>query len=388
MFDNQNGRAALGNTVRVDKLGSDTLGARQGMPFLTIAAALAAASSGDVVLVSPGTYSESGMTLPSGVTLTGVDPVNCILSALAVGANTTLVTMGTNSAINNFTLNLTSTGHFTLKGVVFPSTTSATAKLRGVAITVDNSGASDGGTSNVYGVHSTGTGSPAVAVSTMAVCSITVASAGIGGKRGILCDTAAHAFNVFNTNILVTRTGTGTGTYIGAESNFAGVALRLRGSSISAAQTADISQTLGTLSVGACVLENHTANLLGFTSLDTTSENSYGDTGPAPSGTRYMRVGTAAVGTTVITQRVTDTCIAKAISVNTTTGPGASRTDTWNLYVNGAATAVSVSLTAAATGAIASANTLKLTAGDLITIQQVVSASSTTADVVVALQLY
>lgn len=54
------GRIGFSSVVYVDKAGSDATAARgdMGKPFLTIAAALAAAQSGDVVRVGPGTWAE------------------------------------------------------------------------------------------------------------------------------------------------------------------------------------------------------------------------------------------------------------------------------------------------------------------------------------------
>lgn len=53
--------AGLGNFVYVAKNGSDTTGTRNSLalPFLTIAAALAASSAGDTIYLAPGTYTEN-----------------------------------------------------------------------------------------------------------------------------------------------------------------------------------------------------------------------------------------------------------------------------------------------------------------------------------------
>ena len=64
----------VGSTIFVDAVnGNDGTGTsdRQDLPFLTVGAALAAASSGDLVEVGPGTYTEQGLTVPSGVLLRG-----------------------------------------------------------------------------------------------------------------------------------------------------------------------------------------------------------------------------------------------------------------------------------------------------------------------------
>lgn len=63
-----------GNTLWVDATnGNDgtALPDRQDLPYLTVAAALAAVSSGDTVILRPGLYAEEGLTLPQGVALVG-----------------------------------------------------------------------------------------------------------------------------------------------------------------------------------------------------------------------------------------------------------------------------------------------------------------------------
>lgn len=61
---------SISNSVYVNKSGNDGTGTRQrpDLAFLTIQAAITAASSGDVVIVSPGTYNED-ITLKNGVNL-------------------------------------------------------------------------------------------------------------------------------------------------------------------------------------------------------------------------------------------------------------------------------------------------------------------------------
>jgi len=61
------------NTNWVDKAGDDgtALPDRADLPYLTVGAALGAAASGDAVIVRPGTYAESGLSVPAGVALIG-----------------------------------------------------------------------------------------------------------------------------------------------------------------------------------------------------------------------------------------------------------------------------------------------------------------------------
>jgi hypothetical protein len=144
------------------------------------------------------------------------------MQMLNVGGATTLLTMGTNTRVEDMTLKLTSSGHHTLKGIVFPTTTTTSAKLRTCVLTVDNSGAGAGGTSAVTGIECSGTGTlgPAsFSYNSLKGSTVNVYSDGAGAKRGVL---------VNNTNIVTTRDlniyvaapttpNTATGSYVGVE---------------------------------------------------------------------------------------------------------------------------------------------------------------------------
>jgi hypothetical protein len=216
---------SIGNTLRVDAVyGNDTAASasRYTDPFLTIGNALAHAVSGENVLVSAGIYDET-ITIPNGVSIRGASVQTCIVRQANVTGNTTLVTMGENTRLEDMTLSLTSAQHHTLKGIVFGGTTTATAKLRTAVVTVNNASASSGGSSTVIGVECNGTGTlgpGSFSFNSLKGSTINVYSNGGGIKRGIL---------VSNTNIASTRdiniyvaqpTSTAsTGSYVGIETN-------------------------------------------------------------------------------------------------------------------------------------------------------------------------
>jgi len=131
--------------------------------------------------------------------------------------------MGENTRLEDITLLLTSAEHHTLKGIVFGGTTSRTAKLRTSVLTVNNSTASSGGTSNVTGVECNGTGTlgpDSFSYNSLKGSTINVFSNGAGKKRGIL---------VSNSNIITTRDlnvyvgqptdAVSTGSYVGVETD-------------------------------------------------------------------------------------------------------------------------------------------------------------------------
>jgi hypothetical protein len=212
----------LGNTLRVDAVyGNDLTASVGGSPYRTIEAAIAAATSGKTILVATGTYTLSaGITLPTGVALRGQSTQTTIIQLTAT-ANATLITMGEQTRVEDLTLNLTATDHYTLTGLLFGGTTTATAKLRTCVVNVTNSSASTEGSSTVTGILASGTGtlgSGSFSFNSLKGSTINVYSNGGGNKRGIL---------VSNTNIISTRdvniyvaqptTTSSTGSYVGVE---------------------------------------------------------------------------------------------------------------------------------------------------------------------------
>jgi hypothetical protein len=151
-----------------------------------------------------------------------------------VTSDTTLITMGENTRVEDLTLLLVSSVHVTLKGIVFGGTTSVNAKLRTCVLTVDNSTASSEGTSNVTGIESNGTGtlgSGSFSFNSLKGSTINVFSNGGGNKRGILIS-ASNIMSTRDVNIYVkqpTNTNS-TGSYVGVEtadaSNLGSIQLR------------------------------------------------------------------------------------------------------------------------------------------------------------------
>lgn len=222
---NRAGTLYLGNVLRVDAVyGNDATARVGGAPYKTVNAAIAAASSGQTLWILPGTYTlTAGITIPAGVSIRGLSTQTVTLQMLNVTTDTTLVTMGENTRLEDCTLLLTSSGHYTLVGIAFAGTTTVTAKLRTCVVSVNNATASTAGSSNVYGVLCSGTGT--LGASTFSFnclkgSTINVYSNGGGTKRGIV---------VTNTNIATTRdlnvyvaqptNVASTGSYVGAETN-------------------------------------------------------------------------------------------------------------------------------------------------------------------------
>jgi len=378
----------MGAVCVVDQvLGSDVTGARSGLPFQTITAALAATTTaGDCVWIMPGVYNES-ITIPANVAVRGINTRSVTIQKLLVTADTTLVTMGEGSRLEDVNMILTSAEHHTLVGILWPGTTTATAKLRTSVLTVDNSTAGALGTSNVYGYHASGTGTVAETTSAVRASAVTVRSAGLGDKRAVLVSGATE-MNHRDIALFVTNAG-GAGSYIGAETTNAGSVLRMRVASV-IGPTADISQTAGRIELGTVTLSSNNANGLGFDVRLNVNVTPliYADSGATPSGTRYMRPGTATVSATPFFVRIPSGAVIRSITVHAATGPGAARTDTWTVQIDGADTIVATSLTGAA---VLSTNE-SVSAGSAVafdlSVKQVCAASSTTSDVAVVVGLY
>jgi hypothetical protein len=216
----------LGNVARVDAIyGNNATASVGGLPYLTIPAAVAAVSAGQAVWVMPGTYSLStGLTLNAGTALRGHNLQTTTIQLVNPASNTSLLTMGENTRVEDLTLKLTSTGHSTLTGITFGGTTTVTGKLRTSVVTVDNSNAPAAGSSDVTAVLCNGTGTlgPAsFSFNCLKGSTLNVYSTGNGKKRGVL---------VNNTNVATTRDlniyvakppspSTNTGSYVGIETN-------------------------------------------------------------------------------------------------------------------------------------------------------------------------
>lgn len=140
------GSVNTGNTIWVDAAnGDDGTGTadRQDLPFLTLAAAITASASGDLIRVRGGTYAESGLTLPSGVDLTGDGWANTEIGDSTAVAD--IITFG-GSLVKDVTV-LCPAG----AGLAGLKHTAGTGGIYSVNI------AGDGGTGGGIGVEKTGT---------------------------------------------------------------------------------------------------------------------------------------------------------------------------------------------------------------------------------------
>ena len=146
------GHIDTGNTLWVDAIhGNDGTAAsdRQDLPYLTVGAALAAATSGDTVRVRSGTYTESGLTVPAGVACVGDGLLTTIVGDSTATAD--IFTLSDGSLLQGFRL--------TLPAPVTASPIYAGVKhSTGTGTLYDLDIRGDGGAGKGTGIYKTGAG--------------------------------------------------------------------------------------------------------------------------------------------------------------------------------------------------------------------------------------
>jgi len=133
-------------TVWVAKDGNDGTGTpySQDLPYLTVGAALAAASTGDLVRVRPGIYTESGLTIPAGVVLDGGSWLTTAIGSAAAVAD--IIALGAGSGVREITVIVPTAAFAGIKHIA------GTASVFGLNILGD--GAAGGG----FGIFKSGAG--------------------------------------------------------------------------------------------------------------------------------------------------------------------------------------------------------------------------------------
>ena len=339
----------FGRIIQVDAVyGNDSTGKAGQSPFKTINAAVSASTSGDTIWISPATYELSApLTLVNGTALRGMSLQTTTIQMTNVTSNTTLLTMGENCRVEDVTLNLTSAGHYTLVGVEFPGTTSVTSKLRPTVITVDNSTASDVGSSNVYGVLCSGAGSLGsgnFSFNSLKGMTVNVRSVGGGNKRGVYV-TGTGAITTRDFNVYVTGSASGGGSFVGVETVNSSGQVQLRSSTVYG-MSSDIMQTSGSIELGPGTdLINKTAGGKNFTTYIYPTTIFYGCIGALSASydpvvanyTAYLTPGAVPVQSPATTPRIIhrfpdpeinyysiqQKAIAFGLFLTASTGPGA-----------------------------------------------------------------
>jgi hypothetical protein len=268
--------------IRVAKDGSDTLAAtsKYRYSFLTISQALASSTPGDEVFICPGTYTEGPLTISASRSVRGANTQGVIITQANVTNSMTLITMGSNTRIEDVTLTLTSTSAFNsgalYTGVLVNNNDLLTTKLRTMVINVNNN--NSGG--NAIGVRSTGSSSTDfrssylirsatinVTTSGFAAVSPSPYNKGIavdGSNRVALRDCVVSVqstgLSLSSTRLIACETTSGILELDSCTINASSAAIAATNCSI-----AEISQTAGIIVLGGGTgLKNNNANGLGF----------------------------------------------------------------------------------------------------------------------------
>jgi hypothetical protein len=218
------GFAHFGNVAVVDTTGNDSTANINGNPFSTIEGAIAKINDGSLsgitIWVMPGVYTlpSTGILIPNNTSLRGISLQAVILQRLNVTSDTTLITMGETSRLEDVTINLTSASDVNLTAIKFPGSTPKTAKVRVCLINVTSTVPTL--TKTICGIFGDGsTTNPNIALSTNAVQRTTTNvtgnnTSGSGKIRGWYF-TGALQFSVRDTVIFAN--GGGSSDCIGVE---------------------------------------------------------------------------------------------------------------------------------------------------------------------------
>ena len=238
-----------GNTLWVDAVfGNDGTGTsdRQDLPYLTIAGAIAAAVSGDTIMVRPGTYAEEGLAPPGGVSLRSQGGWQTTFIGFTAGRTADLITLDDEVSIQGFTLYVSASASFAavaysggggsntaamyeirflgdgLTGVGIGISKTGIGKIIGAEIRYDNGGIgigmqSSGGAIALEGIHyPPGAGTFATAAKVTGTGRLQLADFNVGNPN--IVDTfevgggtlLVYGVNVFNAQNIAHMTSDGT----------------------------------------------------------------------------------------------------------------------------------------------------------------------------------
>lgn len=270
---------SYGNVIRVDSVyGNDTYGAVGTYPYQTLNAAVAAATTGNLVWVGPGTYPLTApLVLSNSVAIRGAGVQSVQIQYLNATTSFTMVTMNSNTRLEDVTLTFTSSSTVTsgaeYVGVYIEGSNILSTKLRVMVLTMTNY--NPGG--NVVGVLTRGDiASPELPTSadTLRGSTININTSGqIGGYASCVRIAGQNRVSERDMNNFLVGTNC-SGTQLIAKETVSAGYLDMRASLIAATGTgltncslAEISQTnlSSVIILSYTRLQNHSANGLGFT---------------------------------------------------------------------------------------------------------------------------
>lgn len=379
----------FGRLLIVDSIhGDDTYAIPYKTPFQTIEAAISASTSGDSIWLMPGQhYCSNGVVLPSGVSIRGFNLSNTSIQVLNATSDTTLLTMGINTRVEDVTLKLTSQLHVNLTGILFPSGTAGTSKVRTLVLDVDNQNAGTAGTSNCYGIKVDDSGASAPENNALRACTIRVTSTG-QGKKASIYSTGSSVFSGRDVNLVTRKVTGGTGEYFGIETNNASSEITLSVSQIDSPDGADISQTQGAITLISCHLRNSTANGKSFKAIPSLPIFTYCCDGKMPKGTKYWKPGTSIPSSVPSHAHVHQKSLIKGMHIAVTIPPGVGNSDTWIVQRNNVDTALTITLSDLETSKSRTDVSVTLEEGDLLSLKSTTGAATNTEDPLITFDMY
>ena len=418
----------LGNTIVVDQVfGNDTTGALNGLPFLTVNAAvsylngLASIPAGGVTIwILPGSYVLSaGITVRDSCSLRGlsVQTTRITWAATVPGGTATMLTMGENSRVEDLTFTLTSTDATTnLIGVNTPGATSNSSKLRTAVISVNNSSVAVGATTNVYGILDNGNGvlgPSSFSFNFTRGVTINVASNGAGRKRAVYVTTENDiSFRDTNFYVAAPVDAASTGSYVGVETTNDNADVEFRTCSISGPSTAggytgsDILQTAPTVGTitdrgiqlgPGCDLIHKTAGGKPFTTYVTPTTIIYGLQGNVSDAVRYYWPGVQnTADATQVFYRFPQKSILQGMSINLRVAPGGANSivvtvlkSTTGVVGSGVATVMTATISGASKEAFQYGVSVDFAQGEYLAVQtDGIPVAGAAADMVIELDLF
>jgi hypothetical protein len=283
------------NVFLVSKNGSDQ-NTPVGTPFLTIGAALTAASTYGqpcLVQIEPGTYNESGLTIPVNVALAGTSRNNSIISFTATTSTNLINVLNANTIISNLTLKLiTTTNALTLK-VVNITANNDSLLMNNCDVLIDASTVTSGDHYNLFN-SGTATAQDDIHIRN---CDFDHDGNGTGTKRCVF--SSGGNLNFGECTFECFRITAGAGSYIAVETATGTPSVRMLNCFLNGFSQ-DISQTTGTISINrGTVLFNKTTNSLPLTVYSATDWQ-FGDPGTLSASGWLYRGTEQAAGVAVL----------------------------------------------------------------------------------------
>ena len=271
--------SSFGNVIRVDAVyGSDIYGSLGTYPYQTVNAALAVATAGNLVWIMPGNYIlTEPITLSDSVAVRGAGTQSVQIRYLNATTSFTMVTMNSNTRLEDVTLTFTSSSTTTpgadYVGIYIEGSNVVSSKIRGSVINMSNYNPEG----NVVGVLTRGDiPNPELPTSADTFRSSTLSintSGQIGGHANCVRIAGQTRVSERDMNNFLIATNC-SGTQLLAKETVSAGYLDMRASLISAYGTglvncslAEISQTNPSSSIilSYTRLQYHSANGLGFT---------------------------------------------------------------------------------------------------------------------------